>query len=91
MTRNLNKGILKIKYNVLNLPEYIYMKNNQYQHNIYDGDGNKLSSEIHTCKYNITIPESGSIEGDLDTLSIKQNILSMDYPETTQLLWGFYL
>lgn len=89
MTRNLNKGILKIKYNVLNLPEYIYMKNNQYQHNIYDGDGNKLSSEIHTCKYNITIPESGSIQGDLDTLSIKQNILSMDYPETTHYCGDF--
>ena len=89
MTRNLNKGILKTKYNVLNLPEYIYMKNNQYQHNIYDGDGNKLSSEIHTCKYNITIPESGSIQGDLDTLSIKQNILSRDYPETTHYCGDF--
>lgn len=70
MTRNLNKGILKIKYNVLNLPEYIYMRNNQYLHNIYDGDGTKLSSEVYTCKYNITVPESGEIQGDLDTLKI---------------------
>lgn len=89
MTRNLNKGILKIKYNVLNLPEYIYMRNNQYLHNIYDGDGTKLSSEIHTYKYNITVPESGSIQGDLDTLSVKQNILSRNFPETTHYSGDF--
>lgn len=89
MTRNLNKGILKIKYNVLNLPEYVYMKNNQYLHNIYDGDGNKLSSEVHTCKYNITVPQSGEIPGDLDTLSIKMNIWSRDIPETTYYCGDF--
>lgn len=89
MTRNLNKGILKIKYNVLNLPEYIYMRNNQYLHNIYDGDGTKLSSEVYTCKYNITVPESGSIQGDLDTLKLKYDLTSRDFPETTRYSGDF--
>ena len=83
MTRNLNKGILKVTYNVLNLPESIYMRSNQYVYNVYDGDGNKLSSERHTCKYNITVPESGTIQGNLDTLRVKSGLLSMDYPEMT--------
>lgn len=83
MTRNLNKGILKVTYNVLNLPESIYMRSNQYVYNVYDGDGNKLSSERHTCKYNLTVPESGTIQGSLDTLRVKSGLLSMDYPEMT--------
>lgn len=70
MTRNLNKGILKVTYNVLNLPEYIYMKDNQCLHYKYDGDGNRLSVEVSTCKYNITVPQSGEIQGDLDTLKV---------------------
>lgn len=70
MTRNLNKGILKVTYNVLNLPEYIYMKDNQCLHYKYDGDGNRLSMEVSTCKYNITVPQSGEIQGDLDTLKV---------------------
>lgn len=72
MTRNLNKGIIKITYNVLNLPEYIYMKNNEFIHNVYDADGNKLSVDINGCSYNITIPESGSVQGDLDSIKITQ-------------------
>ena len=83
MTRNLNKGILKVAYNELNLPEYIYMDNNQYLHNTYDGDGNKLSTERGMCKYNITIPESGTVIGNLDTLNIKTDLLNADLPETT--------
>ena len=51
MTRNLNKGILKIKYNVLNLPEYVYMKNNQYLHNIYDGDGKSIQVSLNTTAF----------------------------------------
>jgi len=72
MTRNLNKGIVKIVYNVLNLPDYIYMRNGDYMHNTYDGDGNKLSSESWVCRYNITIPESGDVQGNLDSLVVKQ-------------------
>lgn len=89
MTRNLNKGILKVVYNVLNLPEYIYMRDNEYLHNIYDGDGNKLSSERHTCKYNITVPESGSIQGNLDTLNVKLDLASRDFSETTYYVGNF--
>ena len=72
MTRNLNKDIVKIVYNVLNLPDFIYMRNGDYIRNTYDGDGNKLSSENWICRYNITIPESGNIQGNLDSLVIKQ-------------------
>lgn len=70
MTRNLNKGIIKITYNVLNLPEYIYMKNNEFIHNVYDADGNKLSMDINGCSYDVKIPESGSVQGDLDSIKI---------------------
>lgn len=83
MTRNLNKGILKVTYNVLNLPECIYMTNNQYIYNVYDGDGNKLSSERGTCRYNIVVPEGGTILGSLDTLRVKSDLLSRDYPDMT--------
>lgn len=72
MTRNLNKGIVKIVYNVLNLPDYIYMRNGEYIHNTYDGDGNKLSSDNGECKYNVTIPETGNVQGNLDSLAIKR-------------------
>lgn len=70
MTRNLNKGIIKIIYNVLNLPEYIYMKNNEFIHNVYDADGNKLSMDINGCSYDVKIPESGSVQGELDSIKI---------------------
>lgn len=70
MTRNLNKGIIKITYNVLNLPEYIYMKNNEFIHNVYDADGNKLSMDINGCIYDVKIPESGSVQGELDSINI---------------------
>lgn len=70
MTRNLNKDILKITYNVLNLPEYVYLRNNELIHNIYDADGNKLRSCSASCKYNITLPESGNFSGNLDDLYV---------------------
>ena len=46
------------------------MKNNEFIHNVYDADGNKISMDINGCSYDVKIPESGSVQGDLGCIKI---------------------
>lgn len=73
--RDLNKGILRIDYNVLNLPEYIYLKDGSYEHITYDADGRKLESTTGWSRYSVTVPETGILTTNIDSLEIRAGLI----------------
>ena len=73
---NTNKGIIKITYNLLNLPERIYFSNGNVVSYVYDTDGEKLRVEHGTVKYNMVIPETGIVVKDIQTSDISGYMLT---------------
>lgn len=73
---NTNKGIIKIKYNLLNLPERIYFGNGNVISYTYDADGKKLRVEHGTVKYNMVIPETGIVVKDIQPSDISGYMLT---------------
>ncbi|MEL7002300.1 MAG: RHS repeat-associated core domain-containing protein [Bacteroidota bacterium] len=47
MTKDLNKDIVSIEYNLLNLPSKVVKVDGQYMTYIYDASGTKLSQEVY--------------------------------------------
>ena len=64
VVKDKSKGIVSIKYNVLNLPEEIYSKNADCRY-VYDADGNKLE-----CYYNIKPIASVPSSKDMDKVQL---------------------
>ena len=62
LTKDLDRDIYAIKYNLLNLPEIIQFKNGSQIKNYYDASGLKLKTEYYTRRTNLPIP---LIEGEL--------------------------
>lgn len=58
MTKDLDRDIVTIKYNILNLPELIQFKNGNQIINKYDASGQKLSTRYFTLEYTISVPVS---------------------------------
>ena len=56
LTKDLDRDIVTIKYNLLNLPEIIQFKNGNQIRNLYDASGQKLSTRNVTIAYFITEP-----------------------------------
>jgi RHS repeat-associated protein len=54
MVKDLDRNIVAIQYNVLNLPDVIQFKNGNQIKNTYDAGGHKLGSEYFTQLTNIT-------------------------------------
>ncbi|HLO85036.1 MAG TPA: RHS repeat-associated core domain-containing protein [Nostocaceae cyanobacterium] len=48
MVKDLDRGIVTIKYNVLNLPDIVQFKNGNQIKNLYDASGKKLAEEFFT-------------------------------------------
>jgi hypothetical protein len=59
ITSDYNKGITKIKYNYLNLPQVIQFKNGNAIYYTYDAMGEKLKTEYYTIKSEVQIPMGG--------------------------------
>ncbi len=83
MTRNLNKGILKIEYNVLNLPKNIYLKD-KYITLHYDANGTLREKTRHFCDINLSIPESGILDANLEDID------GNSYNSRSDILYQFY-
>ena len=56
MTSDLDKDIVTIKYNVLNLPEIIQFKNGNQMLNLYDAGGRKLRTKYYTLYSPVLMP-----------------------------------
>ena len=56
LKKDLDRDIVTIKYNLLNLPEIIQFKNGNQIRNLYDASGQKLSTRNVTIAYFITEP-----------------------------------
>jgi len=56
MTKDLDRDIVAIRYNLLNLPEIVQFKNGNQIINKYDAGGRKLSTEYFTLLYTLTTP-----------------------------------
>jgi RHS repeat-associated core domain len=61
MTKDLDRNIVAIQYNVLNLPDIIQFKNGNQIKNTYDASGHKLGTEYFTQLTNITPLADGQI------------------------------
>jgi len=79
MTANINKGIIKIDYNILNLPYKVYMSNGNMITYIYRSDGKKISAEYGTYSCNISIPKTGLMTKTLTSADISNYKLDYKY------------
>lgn len=79
MTANINKGIIKIDYNILNLPYKVYMSNGNMITYIYRADGKKTSAEYGTYSCNISIPKTGLMTKTLTSADISNYKLDYKY------------
>lgn len=61
MVKDLDRDIVTIQYNVLNLPSIIQFKNGNQIKNLYDASGHKLGTEYYTQLTNITPLTDGQI------------------------------
>jgi len=68
MIKDLDRDIVTIKYNVLNLPEIIQFKNGNQIRNLYDASGRKLQTKNITICYSLNAPLT---EGDILTSGIE--------------------
>lgn len=68
MTKDLDRDIVTIKYNLLNLPEIIQFKNGNQIRNLYDAGGQKLQTKNITLYYSLNAPIA---EGDILTSGIE--------------------
>jgi len=58
LVKDLDRNIITIKYNLLNLPDYIQFGNGNAILNTYDASGQKLRSDYYTCKQSLSEPLS---------------------------------
>lgn len=68
MTRDLNKGIVSIEYNLLNLPQRVTLSTGDTARYVYDADGIKLSASYFTAM-------GGGVTGTYDTLNYCGNVI----------------
>ena len=61
LIKDLDRDIVTIKYNVLNLPEYIQFKNGNVIKNLYKADGQKLRTDYYTRLTTITPLDDGEV------------------------------
>ena len=59
MVKDLDRNIVTIKYNLLNLPEYIQFGNGNVIKNLYDAGGQKLRTDYYTYKLSLAEPLAG--------------------------------
>jgi RHS repeat-associated protein len=79
MKRDLNKGIVTIKYNCLNLPDTVQLSNGSYTSYMYDFTGDKLTSYYRTyTSSTVTIP-LGSTLASNPTGFTRSTYLYTDY------------
>ncbi len=70
LTKDLDRDIVTIRYNLLNLPEIIQFKNGNQIRNLYDASGQKLRSDYFTRITQIPIPLNvGQIATDVSSLN----------------------
>jgi RHS repeat-associated protein len=66
MIEDLDKNIVAIRYNLLNLPEVIQFKNGNQMINTYNAAGKKLRTKYYTALTDVNVPV-GTIHGDYST------------------------
>lgn len=71
MTKDLNKGIEKIVYNVLNLPSHISFASGESIDFLYDSKGSLLRKKYYTSLANIVNSENKSIMQELENKIVK--------------------
>lgn len=75
MTKDLDRKIYTIRYNVLNLPEVIQFKDGHQIINAYDASGQKLSSRYYTVMLPTEVPLSTLQPGDVLDLQYNMDII----------------
>ena len=75
MTKDLDRKIYTIRYNVLNLPEVIQFKDGHQIINAYDASGQKLSSRYYTVMLPTEVPLSTLQPGDVLNLQYNMDII----------------
>lgn len=68
LIKDLDRDIVTIQYNILNLPEIIQFKNGNQIKNTYDASGQKLSTRYKTLLYQLAQPlnEGELLSNDID-------------------------
>ena len=75
MTKDLDRDIVTIKYNLLNLPDTVQFKTGDKIVNTYSASGQKLKSEYYTYLLKTAIPLTVS-EGEINNLPYTSNSFS---------------
>ena len=76
--KDLDRGIKKTIYNILNLPDTVWFENNEAIVNLYDANGTKYKSIVYSIPQSLSHPSP-----ELVYHLYQEN--SMDYHETTYL------
>ncbi|MFV0390273.1 MAG: LytTR family transcriptional regulator DNA-binding domain-containing protein [Paludibacteraceae bacterium] len=89
LTTDLDRDMVTIQYNLLNLPELVQFKNGNQLRNTYDASGQKLSERVVTLHEGIYNPlNSGQIMDGLDVNELDMvTIQGTDYIGNFGLIW----
>ena len=78
LIKDLDRDIVTIKYNILNLPEIIQFKNANSIYNYYDASGKKLKMEYRYAIWNWEVPMGGIADEQSTYGSDKSGIMYVD-------------
>lgn len=80
MTKDLDRDIVTIKYNLLNLPDLVQFKNGNQIVNKYDASGRKLKTEYYTMSTPLSVPlTDGEIIDNMDDYTLSHLALYDHY------------
>jgi len=91
MIKDLDRRIVTIQYNLLNLPTLIQFRNGNQIRNVYAADGRKLETEFLTAIMGITVPISETTELSTSTIRGRSGTLYAGNKEYTYIehIWGW--
>jgi RHS repeat-associated protein len=87
MVKDLDRDIVTIRYNLLNLPDTIQFKNGNQIRNLYDASGKKLRAEYSTLGSQIVIPV-GSIGSPGNPNNCNDYLEGIDYLDNIEYIFS---
>ena len=81
LTSDLDRGIQRIRYNILNLPDTVFFSNGNRLINSYDATGRKWQSQTVTLRESEVLPaDDGTVfDADISSISLTQYDGTMEY------------
>lgn len=90
MTKDADRDIVAIQYNLLNLPNLVQFRNGNQIRNLYDASGQKLRSEFYTRTISLPMPlDDGQVISDVSS-SNGYELTGTEYLGNMEYTFGGY-